>query len=59
MSDTDLLLNSGKTPKDARINPQGVHMGRDAKAWPDARIFNSVTMPWILRMVAITESRII
>jgi len=51
ISDTDLLLNSGQTPKDAWINPQGGHMGRQAKVWSGARIFKEVTVPWILRRV--------
>ena len=53
ISDTDLLLNSGQTPKDAWINPQGGHMGREAKVWSGARIFKSVTVPWILRRVGV------
>jgi dienelactone hydrolase len=52
ISDIDLLLNSGQTPKDAWINPQGGHMGRDARGWSNPRIFNTVTEPWILRMLA-------
>lgn len=52
IADEDLLLNSGQTPKEAWINPLGGHMGRDAKGWSDARIFKSVTVPWILRKVA-------
>jgi esterase FrsA len=51
ISDADLLMNSGQTPKEAWINPQGGHMGRDAKRWPDSLIFERVTMPWILRAV--------
>jgi esterase FrsA len=53
ISDTELLLNSGQTPKEAWINPQGGHMGRDAKGWPDSRIFERITLPWILRAVAV------
>jgi pimeloyl-ACP methyl ester carboxylesterase len=52
ISDVDLLLHSGETPKEAWINPQGGHMGRDGKAWSDPAIFRSVTMPWIIRMVS-------
>lgn len=51
IADTDLLLNSGVTPKEAWINPLGGHMGRDAHVWSDAKIFNRVTVPWILRML--------
>jgi pimeloyl-ACP methyl ester carboxylesterase len=51
ISDIDLLLNSGQTPKDAWINPQGFHMGRDAKGWSGERVFKTVVMPWIIGMV--------
>jgi esterase FrsA len=53
ISDTDLILHSGQTPKDAWINPQGGHMGRDLKGWSDARIFRSVVVPWILGKVRV------
>lgn len=52
IADVDLLLHSGQTPKEAWINPQGGHMGRDAKVWSDPIIFQQVTMPWIVRMVS-------
>jgi esterase FrsA len=48
ISDLDLLLNSGQTPKQAWINPQGGHMGRSA-AWSGKRIFDTVIEPWLLR----------
>jgi len=51
ISDTDLLLHNGQTPKEAWINPQGGHMGRDLKGWSDARIFRTVVVPWILGKV--------
>jgi len=51
VSDIDLLLNSGQTPKEAWINPQGGHMGRDAKGWSNQRIFETVTRPWLSRML--------
>jgi dipeptidyl aminopeptidase/acylaminoacyl peptidase len=53
IADIDLLLNSGQTPKDAWINPQGGHMGRDAKEWSGAHILNSVVVPWILRALKV------
>ena len=53
ISDTDLILHNGQTPKDAWINPQGGHMGRDLKGWSDARIFRTVVTPWILDKVGI------
>jgi esterase FrsA len=53
ISDTDLILHNGQTPKEAWINPQGGHMGRDLKGWSDARILRTVVVPWILREVGI------
>lgn len=47
IEDSFLLLRSG-TPKDAWINPAGGHMGRTAEL-PDERIFEQVTLPWIVR----------
>lgn len=51
ISDTDLLLHGGQTPKEAWINPVGGHMGRDLKGWSDARILRTVVIPWILSRV--------
>ena len=53
IADIDLILHSGQTPKEAWINPQGGHMGRDSKVWSDPAIFRQVTMPWIIRMVSV------
>jgi pimeloyl-ACP methyl ester carboxylesterase len=53
MSDIDLLLHSGPTPKEAWIHPAGGHMGRDAKDWPDPVIFRKITMPWLLRALEV------
>jgi pimeloyl-ACP methyl ester carboxylesterase len=52
IADVDLLLHSGQTAKEAWINPQGGHMGRDGKVWSDPAIFREITMPWIIRMVS-------
>lgn len=49
--DTELLMESGDTPKEIWVNPRGGHMGRDAKAWPDPVVFRKVTAPWILRQL--------
>jgi dipeptidyl aminopeptidase/acylaminoacyl peptidase len=51
IGDIDLLLRSGDTPKDLWVHPQGGHMGRDAKAWPDPVIFRRVTTPWLIKML--------
>jgi esterase FrsA len=48
ISDLYLLLSKGDVPKDAWINPQGGHLGRQVKVWPDPRIFKEVIIPWLL-----------
>jgi esterase FrsA len=49
ISDAYLLLNSGDLPKEAWINPQGGHLGRQVKVWPDPVIFRKVLVPWLVR----------
>jgi len=49
ISDAYLLLGSGDAPKEAWINPQGGHLGRQPKVWPDPAIFNKVLIPWVIR----------
>jgi esterase FrsA len=49
ISDTYLLLSSGDMPKEAWINPQGGHLGRQMKVWPDPVIFREVIIPWLVR----------
>jgi cephalosporin-C deacetylase-like acetyl esterase len=49
ISDIYLLLNQGDTPKTAWINPQGGHLGRQVKVWPDPVIFKQVIIPWLVR----------
>jgi esterase FrsA len=44
IEDLDLVLRSGSA-KQAWINPQGGHLGRD-KLWSDGRIFSEVIVPW-------------
>jgi len=43
------LLNKGDVPKTAWINPQGGHLGRQEKVWPDPVIFKQVIIPWLVR----------
>lgn len=59
ISDTYLLLSSGDVPKEAWINPQGGHLGRQVKVWPDPVIFRKVLVPWLVRNLEIqpTEAR--
>jgi esterase FrsA len=49
MSDIYLVLDNGDIPKDAWINPQGGHLGRQVGVWPDPVIFNKVIIPWLIR----------
>jgi esterase FrsA len=49
ISDINLLLSKGDVPKTAWINPQGGHLGRQTKVWPDPRIFKEVIIPWLVR----------
>ncbi len=49
ISDIYLLLNKGDTPKIAWINPQGGHLGRQVKVWPDPAIFKQVIIPWLVQ----------
>ena len=49
IADIYLLLSQGDTPKVAWINPQGGHLGRQVKVWPDPIIFRQVIIPWLVR----------
>ncbi len=58
ISDIYLLLNKGDTPKTAWINPQGGHLGRQVKVWPDPVIFKQVIIPWLLRTLEVETNGI-
>ena len=49
IDDLELLINSGREPREAWINPAGGHMGRTASTWPDPVIFRQVILPWEVR----------
>jgi pimeloyl-ACP methyl ester carboxylesterase len=49
IADLDLLIHSGREPREAWINPAGGHMGREAKGWTDPIIFRDVVLPWLVR----------
>jgi esterase FrsA len=53
VSDAYLLLGSGDVPKEAWINPQGGHLGRQVKIWPDPLIFRKIVVPWLERNLAV------
>jgi len=54
VSDTYLLLSHGDVPKEAWINPQGGHLGRQVKVWPDPVIFRKVIIPWLVHNLEVT-----
>jgi esterase FrsA len=58
ISDIYLLLNSGDVPKDAWINPQGGHLGRQVKVWPDPAIFKQVIIPWLVRTLEVQSEKV-
>ena len=58
ISDIYVLLNSGDVPKDAWINPQGGHLGRQVKVWPDPAIFKQVIIPWLVRTLEVQSDKI-
>ena len=49
ITDIYLLLDKGDVPKTAWINPQGGHLGRQLKVWPDPLIFKQVIIPWLVQ----------
>ena len=51
ISDLYLLLSKGDVPKSAWINPQGGHLGRQVKVWPDPLIFQKVIIPWLVKIL--------
>jgi esterase FrsA len=57
MSDIYLLLSKGDVPKDAWINPQGGHLGRQVKVWPDPVIFKQVIIPWLVRTLDVQSTQ--
>jgi hypothetical protein len=59
ISDIYLLLSKGDVPKDAWINPQGGHLGRQVKVWPDPVIFRQVIIPWLVRTLDVQSAQII
>jgi esterase FrsA len=56
VSDAYLILSSGDVPKEAWINPQGGHLGRQVKLWPDPVIFRQVIIPWLVRNLGGTST---
>lgn len=49
ISDLYVLMRSG-SPKEAWVNPEGGHMGR-TRTLTDQQIFETVTLPWVLRQL--------
>jgi pimeloyl-ACP methyl ester carboxylesterase len=57
IADIDLLLHNGDVPKDAWINPNGGHLGRERSGWTDQSIFARVITPWELRVLTEDNGR--
>ena len=57
ISDIELLMRSGDAPKEAWINPQGGHLGRQLKGWTDPVIFKEVIIPWELRLIEASKKQ--
>jgi cephalosporin-C deacetylase-like acetyl esterase len=53
ISDIYLLLGKGDVPKTAWINPEGGHLGRQVKVWPDPVIFKQVIIPWLVHTLEV------
>jgi pimeloyl-ACP methyl ester carboxylesterase len=53
ISDIYELLSSGDVPKQAWINPEGGHLGRQVGVWPDPKIFGQVIIPWLARELGV------
>jgi esterase FrsA len=51
IDDLYLLLSKGDTPKTAWVNPQGGHLGRQVRVWPDPLIFKQVIIPWLVHLL--------
>ena len=51
ISDLELVLNNGDVPKDAWINPNGGHLGREKSGWTDPVIFQKVIIPWEMKIL--------
>ena len=49
IKDLHLLLRHG-SPKEAWVNPNGMHMGR-GPGWSSQKIQQEVTVPWMIRML--------
>jgi esterase FrsA len=57
ISDAYLILSSGDVPKEAWINPQGGHLGRQVKVWPDPVIFRQVIIPYLVRTLEVPSTK--
>jgi esterase FrsA len=49
IADEYLLLSKSDVPKEAWINPEGGHLGRQIGVWPDPKIFKEVIIPWLVK----------
>jgi esterase FrsA len=52
IEDLFLLMTHG-TAKEAWVNPQGIHMGRESGVWDSGRINSEIINPWMLRRLGL------
>lgn len=57
IEDLYLLMSKGDVPKTAWINPQGGHLGRQVKLWPDPVIFKQVIIPWLVHTLQAPDDK--
>ena len=57
IEDLYLLMSKGDVPKTAWINPQGGHLGRQVKVWPDPLIFRQVIIPWLVHTLQAPDDK--
>ncbi len=56
IDDVYLLLSKGSAPKTAWINPEGGHLGRQVKVWPDPVIFKQVIIPYLVKALEVNQN---
>ena len=57
IEDAYLQLTSGPVAKDAWINPQGMHMGRQPGVWSDEALREKVMVPWLKKQLEIPRAQ--
>ena len=55
LADLWIVLANGDTPKEAWINPHGLHLGREPGIWTDETLVQKVMLPWLKRQAGMAE----